>query len=65
MKKFLAAITRPRALGILIVTGVPAIVGGGLIWWASGHSYSLVFPYEIILYTVSVIVASKAGDLEH
>ena len=64
-KSFFERITRPRALGVLIFTGVPAIIGGGLIWWATGHSYKLVVPYEIVLYLISMSIAAKAPDLEH
>ncbi len=65
IKETFAALTRPRSLGILVFTGVPAIVGGGLIFWATGRSYSLVIPYELILYSVSLVIAAKVGDLEH
>ncbi len=37
-----------RKLGIMVVTGVPAIVGGGIIHYFFG-SYLQVIVYEIIL----------------
>ena len=37
-----------RKLGIMIVTGVPAIVGGGIVHYFFG-SYIQVIVYEIIL----------------
>ncbi len=65
IKNFFQALTRPRSLGILVVTGVPAIVGGGLIFAATGDKYPLVVVYEIVLYATALFVASKASDLEH
>jgi len=37
-----------RKLGILIFCGVPAIIGGGILY-ALFHSYSIVGVYEFVL----------------
>jgi hypothetical protein len=38
----------PRKLGILVFTGVPAIIGGGIVYHFFG-SYFQVIIYEVIL----------------
>jgi len=38
-----------RKLGILVFCGVPAIVGGGILWWLTGGDYTIVAIYEAIL----------------
>ena len=43
----------PRKIGILIFTGVPAIIGGGITYHFFG-SYIPVTVYEIILYTAAL-----------
>ncbi|GMQ79664.1 MAG: hypothetical protein BMS9Abin03_091 [Thermodesulfobacteriota bacterium] len=47
-----------RRLGILVVFGVPAIIGGGIVYALFG-SYISVFAYEIILLIVAGGFASK------
>ncbi|MDP7077888.1 MAG: hypothetical protein QGI64_06460 [Desulfobacterales bacterium] len=47
-----------RKLGILVFCGVPAIVGGGIVY-AAFSSYALVFVYEIILLLVAGAFFSK------
>jgi len=39
----------PRKLGTLVVCGVPAIIGGGVIYWLFGGSYNPVIVYEATL----------------
>jgi len=39
----------PRKLSILVVFGVPAIVGGGIMYWLFGGSYHPVIVYEVLL----------------
>jgi len=39
----------PRRLGILVVCAVPAIVGGGIVYWIFGGSYNPVIVYEALL----------------
>ncbi|MDM8526013.1 hypothetical protein QUF80_21785 [Desulfococcaceae bacterium HSG8] len=38
-----------RKLGTLVVFGVPAIVGGGIVYALSGHSYAAVSVFEALL----------------
>jgi hypothetical protein len=47
-----------RRLGILIIFGVPAIIGGGIIYAIFGN-YVPVFVYEILLILVAGGLASK------
>jgi len=47
-----------RKLGILIFCGVPAIVGGGIVY-AAFSSYAPVFVYEILLLLVVGAFFSK------
>jgi len=39
----------PRKLGILVFCGVPAIIGGGIIYWLFGENYNPVIVYETLL----------------
>ncbi len=59
----LGTITTPRNLSVLVVTGVPAIIGGGLLYWITGEhspqSYYAVALYEVLLYTAAIITAAK------
>ena len=43
----------PRKIGILVFTGVPAIIGGGIIYHFFG-SYIPVAVYEILLYMAAL-----------
>ena len=47
-----------RRLGILVFCGVPAIVGGGILF-ALFDSYAPVIVYEVVLLGVAGGVASK------
>ena len=47
-----------RKLGILVVFGVPAIIGGGIVY-AIFHSYIPVLVYEIALIFVAGAFVSK------
>ena len=47
-----------RKLGILVIFGVPAIIGGGIVY-AIFHSYIPVFVYEILLIFVAGAFVSK------
>lgn len=38
-----------RKLGIMVFSGVPVIVGGGIVYALSGGSYITVGVYEILL----------------
>ncbi|MDD2603360.1 MAG: hypothetical protein RBR20_07580 [Desulfobacterales bacterium] len=38
-----------RKLGILVFFGVPAIVGGGVVYALAGNNYTAVFIYETLL----------------
>ncbi len=38
-----------RKLGILVFTAVPAIVGGGVVFYTSGGSLTAVAVYEVLL----------------
>ncbi|MBU3947695.1 MAG: hypothetical protein KJ882_01335 [Proteobacteria bacterium] len=48
-----------RKLGILIFCGIPAIIGGGIVYAVFG-SYAPVIVYEIILLLVAAAFAAKA-----
>jgi len=48
-----------RKLGIAVFTMVPAIVGGGLVWWATHGNYVAVAVYEVLLYTFAGSLISK------
>ncbi|UCE55615.1 MAG: hypothetical protein JSV31_09260 [Desulfobacterales bacterium] len=47
-----------RKLGILVFFGVPAIIGGGIVY-AIFHSYIPVFVFEILLIFVAGAFVSK------
>ena len=47
-----------RRLGTLVVFGVPAVIGGGIVY-ALFHSYVSVFAYEIILILIAGGFATK------
>ncbi len=47
-----------RKLGIMVFCGVPAIIGGGIIYGLAG-SYFPVVIYEILLYLVAFAIISK------
>jgi hypothetical protein len=47
-----------RKLGILVFFGVPAIIGGGIVY-ALFHSYISVFIYEVVLLFVAGAFVSK------
>jgi hypothetical protein len=47
-----------RKLGILVFFGVPAIIGGGIVYGAAGN-YLAVAAYEIVLYIVAGAIISK------
>jgi hypothetical protein len=47
-----------RRLGTLVVFGVPAVIGGGIVYALFG-SYVSVFAYEIILILIAGGFASK------
>ena len=46
--------------GMFILTGVPAIVGGGAMW-ALSESWTVVGVYEVVLLIVMTLVISKGG----
>lgn len=48
-----------RKLGILIFCGVPAIIGGGMVYAVFG-GYSYVIVYEIILLVVAGVFVCKS-----
>jgi len=48
-----------RLIGILVVFGVPAIIGGGIIY-GFFHSFVAVWIYEALLLVLAVKVATKA-----
>ena len=47
-----------RKLGILVFCGVPAIVGGGIVYGVAGSFVSVAI-YEILLYLVAGAIISK------
>jgi hypothetical protein len=47
-----------RKLGIMVFWGVPAIIGGGIVYGVAG-SYLPVAVYEIMLYLVAGAIVSK------
>jgi len=47
-----------RKLGILVFFGVPAIIGGGIVY-DSFHGYTAMFIYEAILMLVAGAFISK------
>ena len=52
----------PRKLSVLVVTGVPAIVGGGVAYTLSNGSYAAVARWEVILVAGMAVVAWKTGN---
>ena len=48
-----------RKLGILVFFGVPAIVGGGIVYALFGNSYPAVFIYEFLLLLTAGVFISK------
>lgn len=48
-----------RKLGILVFCGVPAIIGGGIVYAIFGHSAVAVSLYEAILLLTAGAFASK------
>lgn len=49
---------RKRKLAVAIVSGIPAIVGSGLVWEA-GQSWPLVFAYLALLGVALLVFAIK------
>jgi hypothetical protein len=47
-----------RRLGILVFFGVPAIIGGGIVFAIFGN-YTAMWIYEIILLMVAGVLVSK------
>lgn len=47
-----------RKLGIMIFTGVPAIMGGGIVW-AATHSWIGIGIFEALLYAGALYLISK------
>ncbi len=47
-------------LGMLVLGGIPAIVGGGL-FWSIFHNWAAVIVWEIILLFIMSLIISK-GD---
>ena len=47
-----------RKLGILVFTGVPAIMGGGIVYALFG-TFTAMWIYEFILYMVALGIISK------
>jgi len=48
-----------RKIGILVFFGVPAIVGGGIVYALFGHDYTPVVIYETLLMFVAGAFVSK------
>ncbi len=48
-----------RKLGILVVFGVPAIVGGGIVYALFGESYTAVSVFETLLILTAGAFASR------
>lgn len=46
-----------RRLGVLVVFGVPAIVGGGIVYALFGHSWIAVGVFEAALYAGAAATA--------
>ena len=47
-----------RKLGILVFCGVPAIIGGGIVYGLTG-SYTPVAIYEVLIYLVAFAIINK------
>ena len=57
-----------RRIGVLIVFGVPAIVGGGIVYALAGHSWAAVGVYEALLYAgafATALLGVKSAGGEH
>jgi len=48
-QKGVVAMTISRKLGILVFCGVPAVIGGGIVYAVFGHSAAAVAVYEVLL----------------
>jgi len=48
-----------RRLGTLVFFGVPAIVGGGIVYATTHGNYAAVAVYEVILYVLAGALVSK------
>ena len=48
-----------RKLGILVFCGVPAIIGGGILYALFGHSFTPVIIYETLLMLTAGAFLSK------
>ena len=48
-----------RRLGILVVFGVPAVIGGGIVYALAGDNYVSVFAYEILLIFAAIGFAAR------
>jgi hypothetical protein len=51
--------TIPRKIGTLVFCGVPAIIGGGIVYAIFGHSVPAVIAYELTLLLVGGAFLSK------
>ncbi|VEN73379.1 conserved hypothetical protein [Candidatus Desulfarcum epimagneticum] len=51
--------TNSRKIGILVFFGVPAILGGGIVYSLFGYSYTPVVVYEILLLLIAGVFVSK------
>jgi len=51
-----------QKIAVMIVTGVPAIIGGGIIYQLTDHTYTLVAVYEVLLIAIMSFVAIKVVD---
>ena len=47
-----------RKLGIMIFTGVPAIMGAGCVW-AAFHSWIAIGIFEVLLYAGALYLTNK------
>ena len=48
-----------RRLGTLVFFGVPAIIGGGIIYTITHGNYTAVAVYEVILYVLAGALVSR------
>jgi len=48
-----------RKLATLVVFGVPAIVGGGIMYWLFGGNYHPVVIYEVLLILTAGSLVTK------
>ncbi len=51
--------TISRKIGTLVFCGVPAIIGGGIVYAIFGHSVAAVGAYELMLLLVAGAFLSK------